>query len=183
MIITITGKPCSGKGTISKIFCEKYKFDYICVGDIMREFAKKEGYNDFINFNNNTDLIKKYDKLVDEKTREIGIERANENIVFDSRLAWHFIPNSFKVFIDVDWTIAGERLISANRETEKVSNIDEAIAHLQHRWETENLRYTMLYNLNNLNLDNYDFVISSDNLSPEELADKIFNEYTKFLKK
>ena len=33
MIITITGKPCSGKGTVSKLFCEKYDFKYICTGE------------------------------------------------------------------------------------------------------------------------------------------------------
>ena len=41
MIITITGKPCSGKGTVSKEFCKKYNFEYIGTGITI----DKEGYN------------------------------------------------------------------------------------------------------------------------------------------
>ena len=183
MIITITGKPCSGKGTVSKLLCEKYNFEYICTGDMFREFAKEFGYNSVLEFQQNYKDIKEIDNLVDKKTEDIGKTRIKENIVIDSRLAWHFVPNSFKVFIDIDWTTAGERLLSANRQNEKAASIEQAAKDLETRWNVENERYTNIYNTNNLNLSNYDFVISSSNLTPEEIVDKIYKKYTEFMLK
>jgi len=46
---------------------------------------------------------------------------------------------------------------------------------------TENDRYTKIYNTNNLNPNNYNLVISSNNLTPSENADKIYKEYKKFM--
>ena len=105
------------------------------------------------------------------------------NIVFDSRLAWFFIPESFKVFIDVDWNTAGERLLNAKREHEKAENTSEAVELLKNRWNAENERYSKTYNINNLNLSNYDFVVSSTNKTPEQLADEIYDAYLKFIEK
>lgn len=182
MIITITGKPCSGKGTVAKLFCNKYNFEYICTGDMFRKHSIALGYENILEFQKHNTDIKQIDKLIDDETLEIGKTRLNDNIVFDSRLAWHFIPNSFKVFIDVTDTAAGERLLQANRETEQVYNLDHAIKTLRDRWNTENERYLELYSTNNLNLNNYNLVIDSTSLSPEEIVEKIYENYLKFLK-
>lgn len=181
MIITITGKPCSGKGTVSKILCEKFNFEYICTGDMFRNLAKQNGYASILEFQTNYKNIKEIDNIIDNQTIEIGKTRINDNIVFDSRLAWHFIPKSFKVFIDIDWQSAGERLLNANRDSEKVLDLNSAIKALQSRWETENARYMELYNTNNLDLNNYNYVISSKGLTPEQVANKIYEEYKKFM--
>ena len=181
MIITITGKPCSGKGTVSKEFCKKYNFTYLCTGDMFRELAQQYGYSTVLEFQQKYPNIEEIDNIIDNKTAEIGKTKINENIVIDSRLAWNFIPNSFKVFIDVDWNIAGQRLLSANRSNEQANNITQATQTLKERWQTENERYTKIYNTNNLNLNNYNLVISSNNLTPSEIADKIYEEYKKFM--
>lgn len=183
MIITITGKPCSGKGTVSKIFCKEHNFEYICVGDIQRQYAESKGYKDILSYSADTSEIINSDLIVDAKTKEIGETRANDDILFDSRLAWHFIPHSFKVFIDVDWDIAAKRLLEANRADEKVKTINEAKKTLISRWEMENNRYQSLYQIDNLNISNYDLVLSSDNATPEELSKTIYKEYKKFIKK
>ncbi len=177
MIITITGKPCSGKGTVAKEFCKKYGFEYICTGDMFRAYAKQFGYDNILAFQEQDPRIKQIDKLIDDKIYEIGQTRANENIVIDSRLAWNFIPNSFKVFIDVDDKTAGERLINANRDTEKSTTLSEAINNLKTRWNVENERYLELYQVNNLNPNNYDYVIDSSNLTPSEVVAKIYKKY------
>lgn len=182
MIITITGKPCSGKGTVSKLICKQHDFEYVCTGDMFREFAHQYGFDDILKFQQSMNTIE-IDHLVDNKTAEIGKTRTNENILIDSRLAWHFVPNSFKVFIDVSWEIAGERLLEAKRSNEKVKTKDEAIEALKQRWQVENERYSKIYGTNNLNPSNYNFVISSDNKTPEELAQEIFEAYEKFMQK
>lgn len=182
MIITITGKPCSGKGTVAKLFCKEFKFEYICTGDMFREYSKQFGYDNILTFQEQDDRVKQIDKIVDDKIYKIGKTRAKENIVIDSRLAWHFVPNSFKVFIDIDDTTAGERLLHANRTTEQAKTLDEAIESLQTRWKVENERYQELYQINNLNPENYDYIINSKNLKPEEVVEKIYENYKKFMK-
>ena len=183
MIITITGKPCSGKGTVAKEFCKNYNFEYVCTGDMFREHAKRLGYDNILTFQEEDPRVKEIDNIVDSSMEQLGKTRINDNIVIDSRLAWHFIPNSFKVFIDVDRTVAAQRLIGADRETEKTTSLEDAIKKLDSRWQVENDRYMELYQTNNLDLSNYDYVIDSSNLTPTQIMEKIHNEYIKFLKR
>lgn len=179
MIITITGKPCSGKGTVGKYISKNYNFEYMCTGDMMRAMAKDLGYKDLVEFQNSKD-VKDVDKTIDSNTKQIGIERINDNIIFDSRLAWHFIPNSFKVFIDIDIDTATERLMGANRENENFANKEDAKKSLMDRWTVENTRYKKIYGVDNTHMENYDLVISSKNKTPEEIGDQIMREYNKF---
>lgn len=182
MIITITGKPCSGKGSISKYLCDKYNFEYICTGDMFRELSKKYGYQNILHFQKAHDKIKEIDKIIDNKIEQIGKTRIDEDIIIDSRLAWHFIPNSFKVFVDIDWDTAADRLLKSNRETENVQSLSSAKQTLIDRWDTENNRYQELYKTDNTNMKNYDLVINSDQ-TIENLSEKIYKEYKKFIKK
>ena len=181
MIITVTGKPCSGKGTASKLFAKKYKFDYICTGDMFRAIANELGFKSVLEFQQQGD-IESADKMVDRQTAELGKKHADENIIIDSRLAWHFIPNSFKVFIDIDWDTAAERLIEAGREHEQASNLEQAKELLETRWQVENERYSRIYNTNNLNLCKYDLIISSKDKKPEHIAKEIYKAYKNFIK-
>ena len=107
MIITITGKPCSGKGAASKILCDKYGFEYISAGSAFRKAAMDLGFGSITNFT--MEEYKKVDKQVDSNLIEIGKTRLNDNLVVDSRLAWHFIPKSFKVYLDIDWLATIEK--------------------------------------------------------------------------
>ena len=50
MIITLTGKPCSGKGTVGKLFCEKYNFEFLSTGQIFRELTAKHKYKSILEF-------------------------------------------------------------------------------------------------------------------------------------
>lgn len=180
MIITITGKPCSGKGTVSKLFCEKHNFNYMCVGDMMRDLAIKNGQT-ILEFQQNNPNIKEVDKQLDGFTEEIGKTRLDENLMIDSRLAWHFIPKSFKVFVDVDWETAGGRLMQAERDSESAKDLESAIKTLKGRWQVENDRYQELYGVNNYNLENYNLVINSSNKTVEEIVEIITKAYKEFM--
>lgn len=182
MIITITGKPCSGKGTVAKEFCKRYNFKYVCTGDMFRSIAKEMGYDNILTFQKENKDIKNVDRTIDNEIIKIGKKNLDKNIVIDSRLAWNFIPQSFKVFIDVDISEAAKRLLSANRETEKISTLTQAVETLKERWQTENDRYLELYGVNNLNKKNYDLVINSTRLKPEQIVEKIYKKYEKFAK-
>ena len=104
-------------------------------------------------------------------------------MVFDSRLAWHFIPHSFKVFIDLDNEETAKRLANSDRVgKEKYSNFEDAYKTVIERFNAENERYKKFYGIDNTDFKNYDLVLSSKNKSPEELADLIYEEYKKHFK-
>ncbi len=182
MIITITGKPCSGKGTVSKIFCDKYKFEYISAGQLMRDIAVEKNFEDILSFTQ-SDNIKDTDIAVEKWTAKIGETRLDEDIIIDARLAWFTIPKSFKVFIDVSMDTAAIRLFNSKRENEQVDSIEEAKASLIARWDRENTRYKKTYGVDNTDPTRYDLVISSENTSPQDIAEKIYLEYCKYIKK
>lgn len=180
MIITITGKPCSGKSTVAKLFSEKHNFKHMSTGDMFRKIAKEFGY-DILTFQQVDDRVTEIDEMIDTKIKNLGITNLNDDIIIDSRLAWHFIPKSFKVFIDITPDIAAQRLLQANRDTEKTKDINQAKQQLEARWKVENDRYQQIYNINNLNLENYNLVIDGDKYQPHEIVEMIYENYKKYL--
>ena len=165
MHITLTGKPYAGKGETSKIF-EKYGFEVVHMGELYREVAKERGL-DVVELNRLGDTT--VDAMVDKKLVEVANDRKKEEIVFDSRIAWHFLPDSYKVFLDVESHIQAKRVMGAKRDSEKgAANIEEAMKVAGERWDLENSRYQKLYGIDNLNPRNYNIVVDTSNQTPKQ---------------
>ena len=179
MIITITGKPCSGKSVVIAYLMEKYGFEKFSAGEIFRRIATENGV-DILQFNKRSDT--ELDKLVDDEITRIGERDLEKNIIFDSRTAWHFIPKSFKVFLDIDEEEQITRFVNSGR-TNEIVNLprDEAKKALNERWDLENDRFQKLYNFDNRDLSKFDFVVNTTNLGIEEAAELLYAEYLKFL--
>lgn len=181
MLITITGKPCSGKSSAAKLIVEQHGFQRIGVGDMFKEEAKRRGLN-AEEFNLLCMSDPSYDYIIDNMTAEKGKELEGQDYIFDSRLAWHFVPRSFKVFVDLDEDTMADRLVNSDREgKEKYDNIEEAKRSLRHRQELENDRYKKIYGVDIYDLSNYDFVVDSANITQQGVADAIWDAYQKFL--
>lgn len=181
MIITMTGKPCSGKSTIAKLLAEKHNFKRIGVGDIFKEEAKKRGLNaeEFNAFCMNDPS---YDFVIDQQTERLGKELKGQNIIFDSRLAWHFVPNSFKVFVDLNENEMAQRLVDSDREgKEKFSSVEDAKLSLKNRQQLEEARYKKIYGVDISDFSNYDLVVDSSNKTPEQLAEMVWLAYQRFV--
>lgn len=180
MIISITGKPCSGKSTIGQILEEKFGYRRIGVGDMFKAEAKRRGLS-AEEFNALCIKDPSFDFFIDNETERLGKELAGQKIIFDSRLAWHFVPNSFKVFVDVTEDEMARRLATSDRTgKEKIDDIAEARKHLVNRFNLENERYQKIYGFDNLNPKNYDLVIDSTNRTAEDIADEIYKKCLKF---
>ncbi len=183
MNITITGKPCSGKSTVAKLMEKTRNFRRIGVGDIFKEEAKRRGLSSE-EFNALCLNDPSYDFFIDNETAKLGEQHKDEDIIFDSRLAWHFVPESFKVFVDINEEEMVNRLIKSDREgKEKIVDPIEAKRSLLNRRKLENERYLQIYNVDNDDLSQFDFVIDSSNLSIEEVEEAIWNAYQKFISK
>ena len=182
-IITIAGKPGSGKSTASKGVAATLGYEHFFSGDFFRAVGKERGIDVF-----QTNLVaeneKDIDELVDQKLRGVG--ESSDNLIVDSRMAWHWMPYSFKVYLDLDINIAAKRILKklddARMEVEDIPDTSEEYANrLQERLDSEAKRYKDLYDVNPYNPENYDLVIDSAAYGPEEVQSLILRSFTNWL--
>lgn len=168
--IALTGNLGSGKSTICKLLESQYGYEIYSTGKVQRSLAEQLGIS-VLEMNQKMCEDPKYDKMIDDATAKISRENPDKKIVFDSRLAWHFVECSFKVFLSVSLEVAAERVFLDNRGTvEKYSCIEETMQQLKLRAETEDRRYRELYHIDYFNFENYDLILDSTWCRPEWLA-------------
>ncbi len=177
MIITISGVPGSGKSTVAKLVAQRLGFKHHSAGDFMREIAEKRGVS-LLELGKIAEKDRSIDKELDERTIQLG--KKEDNFVMDSRLAYNFIPESFKVFLMVDEKAAAKRIFSdikskkTGRKVEKESTtLAATLASIRKRKKSEQQRYRKYYGLNPYDTKQYDLVIDTTNLQPEGVAQKI----------
>lgn len=182
MHITITGNLGSGKSTICKILGEKHQFEIYSTGTVQRELAQQMKMTT-LELNQLMRTDKKYDKMIDDETTRISRDNKDKNIIFDSRLAWHFVEKSFKVFVSVSIEEAAKRVMNDCRgEVEKYSSLEEAKRLLEARAATERIRYKEIYNLNYMDFSNYNLVIDSTYCDVNTIADIVLREAKEYEK-
>jgi cytidylate kinase len=172
--ISITGDLGSGKSTVCGLIKEKYGFTVYSTGVIQRSLAEKYGMTT-LQFNKYMEDHPEIDQEIDDTLTRIGKE--NDNIILDSRLAWNFVPDSFKVYLSVELDTAADRILEAQRgSVESYANHEDAKTKILQRKASENLRYSKKYGVDCSNLNNYDIVIDTTHLTPQEIADMIINK-------
>jgi cytidylate kinase len=176
MHITITGNLGSGKSTLCKLLNEKYQFEIYSTGKVQRELARQMNLTT-LELNQLMCSDRKYDKMIDDETARISRENKEKDIIFDSRLAWHFVEHSFKVFVSVSLEVAAERVMNDQRGAEeKYSSLEEAKKLLAERASTERVRYKDIYNLNYMDFTNYNLIIDSTYCSQDKIVEIILKE-------
>ncbi|MCQ2978308.1 MAG: (d)CMP kinase, partial [Clostridia bacterium] len=103
----------------------------------------------------------------------------------DARLGWYVVPDSFKIYLTVDIDVAANRAFNDpnRKDSESFATIEEQKADLQKRYQLENDRYFEIYGIHKDDMSNYDFVLDTTNLTPEEVEDKILSAYNEWLEK
>ena len=169
--ITITGDLGSGKSAVSNLLCAKTGFDYLSTGRIQRQLAQELGL-DTLEMNRRADSDPSIDQRIDGVFIELG--KDPRGYVVDSRMAWFFLPGSFKVYLRTDVAVAAERILGdPHRKSEEYESKEEAIRKILARKESENARFLVKYGADCANLHNFDAVIDTTRRSPEEVAELI----------
>ncbi len=183
MHITLTGNLGSGKSTLSKILEAEYGYEIFSTGKVIRKIAEEHGLS-VLEMNELMNKDPKYDHEIDDTTARISRENPDKNILFDSRLAWHFVEKSFKVFLSVSLDVAAQRVAgdSSRGEVEHYASLEDAKQNLKKRAETEDTRYKELYNIEYFNYSNYNLVLDSTDCAPDILA-KILKDEAEAYKK
>lgn len=178
--ITIAGDLGSGKSTVANHLISNIDYRIESAGLIFRRLAEQHGmtakeFNQFIESN------PKYDNMVDDTIKEMGAKE--ENIIFDSRLAWYFVPKSFKIYMYVDVDTATERIFNdTGRVSESYSDMTTAKKEIIERRQSEVLRYKTFYNIDINNFKNYDFIIDTSHATKDEVNDAVLSNFRAFEK-
>ena len=185
MHITITGRLGSGKSTVAKKLTELYGFEIFSTGAILRAAAAERGM-DLLDLNkelnSKLDSDRSMDDLIDNTTIRVASERKDDKLIFDSRLAWHFVPDAFKVFVTVDPCVAAERVMKDPRPGEPAEDVDELCAELVERSRVEQERFRYLYGVDYYDYQNFDLVVDSSRRTPDEVTAIVWEHFLAFMK-
>jgi len=183
-IITIAGRPGSGKSTASKTVAAQLGYKHFSGGDLLRALGKERGM-DIFQTNLTAEKEKELDDAVDQTLHKMG--ETQDELVIDARLAWHWIPSSFKVYLDLDLETAAHRILQGIDEFrlahEHIPDDPKAYAkRLRDRLASETRRYQNSYGVDPHTKGNYDLVIDTSRHAADEVARQILAAYESWLK-
>lgn len=173
--IVLNGDLGSGKTTVSIMLAERLGIPRISVGDLYRTMAAQRGVT-ALELNLHAELDDKIDHYVDQLQRDISAR--GDQLIVDSRLAWHFFADAFKVHLVVEPTTAARRVLARpSSRTERYASLDEARVQLAARSTSERARFLDRYGVDKTRLRNYDLVCDSTRAAPEHIVERIVTEF------
>ncbi len=188
MIVTISGKPGSGKSTVAERLAADLGFKRYYVGAMWREAARARGMN-ITEFGALANRDSSIDIAFEKKIELLG--QQEDNFVIESRTAWHFIPHSIKIFIEVS-DVEGARRIwgaiqkknSNDRSEEKHLTSQAAVLEsVRDRIAKETIRYQKYYGIDIFKHSNYDLFLDATSLNQEQEYQAVLSFVKKRLEK
>lgn len=184
-IITLSGKPGSGKSSTADRVAEMLGYTRYSSGDTIRNLIKKQKIT-LREFNLHAETHPEVDYKIDDELRKL---RDHNDIVIDSRLGFYWIPESFKVYLDLDNDLAVARIFKDANLNAYRSGSGEGDVHMtdvmdqvEERMRSERARFKKTYGINPYSIEHFDLVIDTARHSPQTVALTIFDNYNKWLK-
>ncbi|MEI7621792.1 MAG: cytidylate kinase family protein [Candidatus Moraniibacteriota bacterium] len=179
LIISFNGQEGSGKSTIATMVSEKLNLPRYYMGQLFRDMAKEKGL-DLVEFRKICDNDPDFDKKVDAYV--VRLAKEQDKFIIESRTAWHFIPDSIKIYLKVDPIIAAERILKSmsakqNRgnEDSNLNTIENIKSSILRRRKEDSERYFSLYGIRQDEEKNYDLIVDTTKLTAEEVFLKVMN--------
>ncbi len=176
--LTISGWPGAGKGTVTRPLKKYYGVEAISGGKLRREYAKQAGIS-LTQLNEEAKKDPASDIRADEYQRN-WIEEHGDGIV-ESRLGYHFVPDSIKIFIEGNKRTLAERIMKHPRKGEEVGKtVEEEMRILDGRCNNDRERYRKAYQIEDCyDSDLFDMVI---NTTKPDGSNKPFNKVADLIK-
>jgi CMP/dCMP kinase len=181
MHISITGDLGSGKSTVAKELCRILGYKYLSMGQLQRQLGQERGMNT-LEFNKFTDNNKEIDDYIDQRLKDVNTQ--SEPHVLDSRLGWHFVKQSFKIYLmAVDEVSASRVLVDGKRIGEPLAlDIKAKIKEQSERRKIESDRFEKNYGVKPSIFKDFDVIIDSSTATIEEVTNLVLSLYKKFEK-
>lgn len=183
-IITISGKPGSGKSSTADRVAELLSYTRHSSGDMVRRVLKRNGLT-LEEYNERATTNHDLDDQIDEELRKL---RDQEDIVVDSRLGFYWLPESFKVYLDLDLDVATARIyndVSQNESRQGVGTSGTSLGtvsrQVRSRMNTEQRRFQRLYGVNPYDSAHFDLIIDTSRHNPHSVAITVFDHYKEWL--
>ncbi len=177
-LITISGDLGSGKSTVGRLLSERLQLPIASTGAFQRELAARRGIST-LDLNKLAESDPGIDTQIDAISAEI--ERKGESTIVDSRMAWHFIPSAFKVFLSVDAQLAAQRIFASTRVGEAgYRDVTQVLQANTLRRASEVQRFLSRYGVNIADHQHFDLVVDTSNATPQAIADLIVAQHAAF---
>ncbi len=178
MIITISGTPGSGKGTVGRLLAKKLGYRYYSIGEMRRAMAIERGMTlQALNVLGEKQPFT--DRQVDAWQKKLG--RTKDNLVVEGRTSFYFIPHSVKLFLTADLDEAARRIfydrahVRRFEASHRYETPKQLVHGLRHRIASDNRRYKKYYGLNIFLLRHYDLVINTTKQRPQDTLREILS--------
>ncbi len=171
-VVTVAGQLASGKSRVCRDLAAALGYDYVSTGQLQREIAEGLGMNS-LELNLHSEGNPAIDEQIDGTLVRLG--ESPGNYVVDSRMAWHFLPNSLKVYLTVDADVASQRVLGdRTRENEpRYASAEEAKELMTARMESERRRFLDTYGVDCGDRSNYDIVLDTTSFDAEQVVEQL----------
>lgn len=182
-IITLSGKPGSGKSSTADRVAELLSYSRHSSGDMVRKVLSQKGMT-LAEYNEQAESDHDLDDRVDEQLRTL---RNKKDIVVDSRLGFYWIPESFKVYLDLDLDTATARIFKNTVSNSSRSSVGTGgslatvALQVKERMQNEQARFRQLYGVDPYNTNHFDLVINTSRHDAQTVAVTVFDYYKKWL--
>lgn len=179
MKISISGELGSGKTILSQKLSRTFGLEIISIGKIQRKLASEKGMTT-LQFNKHIESNPATDNKLDSIITDYG--KTENSFIFDSRLAWNFVPNSFKIHLLVNTDIATKRVFNDDRVSETYQDLNTAKIELIERKKSERKRFKKQYNVDINDFANYDLVLDTTYATPKTIFKTCLDSINKWKK-
>jgi cytidylate kinase len=175
MKITIGGLSGTGKTTLGRSIADRLGASFVSSGDIFREEADKRGVS-LLDMHILAKQDYGIDRAIEENAGHYG--KTHDSFVFDGRLAWYTIPDSFKICVISDDSVRLERIRVRDSQKKGIQLSPESVRVETFGRENEmREQYNCIYGIHDyMDKSHYDFVINTTGLTLEQAIEIVYSE-------
>jgi len=165
--ITIAGDIGSGKSTVAKKLADWLGVEPHSTGGIQRQLAQQRRLS-VLELNK----LAEDDPSIDREIDGYLMRLPTGELVVESRMAWHFVPDTLKLYLYISDGAAARRIIGAQRIDEDYGTIANAAQPIMARRRSEIIRFKKYYDVDIDDLRNYDLVIDTTFATVDEVVEQ-----------
>jgi predicted cytidylate kinase len=166
--ITIAGDIGSGKSTVAKKLADWLGVEPHSTGGIQRQLAQQRRLS-VLELNK----LAEDDPSIDREIDGYLMRLPTGELVVESRMAWHFVPDTLKLYLYISDGTAARRIIGAQRIDEDYGTIANAARPIMARRRSEIIRFKKYYSVDIDDLRNYDLVIDTTFATVDEVVEQV----------